>query len=627
MAIKPLNHHYSMENPASIFDEEAMTALELAGRTTAKVNECVQMVNNIPETVAQDVQKHIDSGKFDDQVDKYAGQLKQQIRDSEAQIRKEIATSDTQMDAQMDAMETRLNKNINTVNARVDGMYSIPTGSTSLDAELIDLRTDYNGNTHASAGTAIRTAFTEGKRDWYQNVGAYGYHGWADPLTYEIYAQYNGTTCFRVNFKSYASVRAKGSIYTIRFTDAAIADIKDWIVKTSESRATIYIPTYKQYVYNIVDEMFHFREGANLLSGDISLIKTGWGYPVGGTLMDEYVIRSIDLQRVEIENIKTGISNSGEKPYEPTDLISGIGNSYRDVQDGNCFLFFTDPHLMGSYGGNDWRADFDTAIRKLADDYVNTPAQFVVCGGDWLNHGDTRAEASYKLGVINGVMRKTFGDDYYPVVGNHDTNYQGKAEAGMDSNTGELSAMAINNLWNLQSKQVKTGTRNYYTFETKNTLFIVLDTHLDWTGATFNTYFNEQLEWLAGVLKNNDKDNVVIFAHMYYVDDNGTVNYLAQNTLRLAHLFNERAIDVVTEETLKGVDFTGTKGYVRFFMCGHNHRDFVETPLAGCSIPVICTTNLGSGSADYCVADYKTGKLTLHRTLNGDSRVVDLPTF
>lgn len=45
MAVNPLNH-YSFTTPASQYDEEALTALELAGRTAAKVNECVDAFNN-----------------------------------------------------------------------------------------------------------------------------------------------------------------------------------------------------------------------------------------------------------------------------------------------------------------------------------------------------------------------------------------------------------------------------------------------------------------------------------------------------------------------------------------------------------------------------------------------------
>lgn len=52
--------HYSMENPCSIFDEEAMTALELAGRTAKKVNECVDTINKHLEDCAITINSHID---------------------------------------------------------------------------------------------------------------------------------------------------------------------------------------------------------------------------------------------------------------------------------------------------------------------------------------------------------------------------------------------------------------------------------------------------------------------------------------------------------------------------------------------------------------------------------------
>lgn len=151
MALNPLNHHYAMENPASVYDEEAMTALELAGRTTAKVNETVRAFNelesqtnehleNQDKTIAQrmqaqdnaiakmnnetmptkvktEFQKNLDNGTFEGMVDTYAGNLE----------------------------------------ARVDNLLgAVPEGGTSMDAEVIDARTDHHGKTWANAGQAIR---------------------------------------------------------------------------------------------------------------------------------------------------------------------------------------------------------------------------------------------------------------------------------------------------------------------------------------------------------------------------------------------------------------------------------------------------------------------------------------
>ena len=55
MTIEKLNHHYSFTNPASIYDEEALTALELAGRTAAKMNEVVDDQN----ALRQETESHL----------------------------------------------------------------------------------------------------------------------------------------------------------------------------------------------------------------------------------------------------------------------------------------------------------------------------------------------------------------------------------------------------------------------------------------------------------------------------------------------------------------------------------------------------------------------------------------
>ena len=41
--------HYSLTSKTAIYNEEAMTAIELAGFTAEKVNECVDAVNGIKQ--------------------------------------------------------------------------------------------------------------------------------------------------------------------------------------------------------------------------------------------------------------------------------------------------------------------------------------------------------------------------------------------------------------------------------------------------------------------------------------------------------------------------------------------------------------------------------------------------
>lgn len=46
--ISPLGH-YALENPASVYDEEALTALELAARVAGKVTEIITEFNELAE--------------------------------------------------------------------------------------------------------------------------------------------------------------------------------------------------------------------------------------------------------------------------------------------------------------------------------------------------------------------------------------------------------------------------------------------------------------------------------------------------------------------------------------------------------------------------------------------------
>ena len=151
MPLNPLNHHYAIEHQATVYDEEAMTALELAGKTTGKVNETVEAFNKleaetnnhldtqdqliddrleaqdekltrmetvqIPQTVKDEVTAHIAGGDFDTAIDKYAGNL-----------------------------ETRMDNLLG----------SMVTGSTTGDAELIDGRTGATGKAYANVGEHIR---------------------------------------------------------------------------------------------------------------------------------------------------------------------------------------------------------------------------------------------------------------------------------------------------------------------------------------------------------------------------------------------------------------------------------------------------------------------------------------
>lgn len=123
-------NHYSITHAPSVYDEEAMTALELAGRTAGKMNELIddhyairEEVNHFTRQGAYDivedkVEEHILSGDFDRAIANHAGEL-----------------------------EARLDNLIGTV----------PEGSTTMDAEVIDARVRYDNVAEDNAGAAIRS--------------------------------------------------------------------------------------------------------------------------------------------------------------------------------------------------------------------------------------------------------------------------------------------------------------------------------------------------------------------------------------------------------------------------------------------------------------------------------------
>lgn len=68
----------AISTACTVHDEEALSALELAGRTAAKVNECVKLVNdtcekleeNLKDTLVAAMTDMLDNGTLDDAMDK-----------------------------------------------------------------------------------------------------------------------------------------------------------------------------------------------------------------------------------------------------------------------------------------------------------------------------------------------------------------------------------------------------------------------------------------------------------------------------------------------------------------------------------------------------------------------------
>lgn len=705
--------HYSLENPASVYDEEAITALELAGRTAAKVNECINQVNEnteaLPGMVADTVQEHIDGGAFNEQIDTFAGDIKDQV---EANDKKQT---------------TNLANEVATLSKRINNIVSNP-GNGSTPTELVDARTDGLGNTHASLFESLQTQSKQASNIHQglvylgsnscvdltvnndgtitiKSVGRLTYRGyygtkvleWAecavniptDKITYitdktveitlptyhsfvynvkdKLYYFRNHAVCepFDIplvqngygnpykgvlvdEWKYRNLVRQKADMFVVNgayiyqgstgdmvFTpnntketldvyfigrltwcwrndnkviewdlDGSLSEIKDHVTVESSTRVTISIPGWNALVYNINDNKYHLRWRANMFEGDIPAIMTGYLQLLGGTLVSEWNAKQSNkfLAYLEGSNIANVIPDS----------VKTYAGQINGTDKFESFLFFTDPHLCE---GTDWETEFQTYKDYLEGVYASTPATFALCGGDWLGNSDTVEQACFKLAFIDKQMHSIF-DRYYPMVGNHDTNYQGKLQEGDANYTGQLSTQTIKNLW------FRDQGKAYYRFQGEHTDFLVLDSGLD-NRTSLDAYDTEQLIWMCNELITSPAENMAVALHIYY--DNGTADEniapLARAMSDIAGAFNARTSYNLSDRTF---DFSGASGKIRFILAGHRHGDTLTTAQG---IPLVVTADTrhgGQPTFELVLVDYDNNKLSLTRVGSGVTRTADI---
>ena len=279
----------------------------------------------------------------------------------------------------------------------------------------------------------------------------------------------------------------------------------------------------------------------------------------------------------------------------------------------DAFLFFTDPHFMKA---QDWSGNTKKYVEIIRKWYDCTPTDFIVCGGDWLQNNDTQALALSKLGFIDGIMNHTF-DRYYPILGNHDTNYQGVVSAD-DSSRGDLLQGTLNSIW-----FNRVGGKSYYDFKARATKFYVFDSGIDWTVGVVSEYEWEQVDWFANKLLAGSDEHIGLMLHL--ISNNASEIQpvaFAQILLDIAYAFNSRTS--ITRHDIT-YDFTSATGYVEFMLGGHTHSDLSATFH---DIPIVTTTRVltpgTNPTFDLVLVDYTNNKLKMVRIGSGSDREFDL---
>lgn len=328
---------------------------------------------------------------------------------------------------------------------------------------------------------------------------------------------------------------------------------------------------------------------------------------------------------------------SGQKVPEPIALqlvpsyvndkrakLAEIASAYSNG-DVEMFAFMTDMHYMSANDvwDDNTQAVLAKNINELYEWWSMTPCAYMLFGGDWLNNGDTPSIAKMKLGIVAGMTSHTFGERVHHIIGNHDTNYQGKSSVGAGANTGRLPVSSI-------ETALLCGGKSYYSFDGPYARCYVLDSGIDWEQSV-DDYTTEQLKWLAASLRDDDCRHSFLAMHIVTntskSDYNGTIipTQRSKAFIDVAAAYNAKSTITIGDTKF---DFASTIGKVAYVIAGHTHWD-ANGVVNG--IPVVITTNAYSVGADgttptfdvACV-DYTNGTMHLVRIGNGNNRTVQI---
>lgn len=372
---------------------------------------------------------------------------------------------------------------------------------------------------------------------------------------------------------------------------------------------------YRAFVYDVVYKKFkvlgHISESDS--STEIPLVFSNYG-TIGGRLIESNNQDAFE----RLNEIDTKLNSIPTNEFSSANVakIKEFSSLFNNTNNIESFIFFTDPHL--TEGNGDWETEFKTYLNTLKEVEKRAPSSFIVCGGDWLGNSDLQTEACYKLGYVDSYMKSNF-DDYHLVVGNHDTNYQGKLNSDSENWTGTITNNTIKNLW------YRKEQKSYYRFEGQHTDYYVLDTQIESTIGT-SEYSIEQLDWFASELIKNKSTHTAIFMHMYINqndagDGNPGYSDFSMAVGNIIQAYNSHA-----SISISGInyDFSNCDGHIDYVMCGHTHIDYIET-IGG--VPCIITANMKNGNVptfDLCLTDYDNNELCLVRIGTGENRTIKI---
>lgn len=442
----------------------------------------------------------------------------------------------------------------------------------------------------------------------------------ADDYTFGVSA--NNTSIFQI-YKNADDLNAVGN-----YPNKTVHVNANSTHSATRDKLAVDIPSGKMFAlfydraYTNTIEFYAFDANNNYTKIGTSGLK--YGYFVFAALTNYEYIGITVTSNTSADDYKFAIAIEGTPFYDiyyNNNLVENIDSTYNcapkvsqfvslyiNAGVSDSFIFFTDPHLLKNGNTTDFIPEFEKRTSIIKAFFEKTSTECMICGGDWLEWDDTPVNALYKLNLMTGRMKEICPAHYFPILGNHDTNYQGTEVDGVKA----LSQDVLNSIMFPYQRKA------YYSFEMNHATGYVLDTGIDTTSA-MNEYRWAQIDWLANELLENDPQHSAIYCHIVWnVPASTSITPMMDNLQELLGAYNAHSTI-----TLNGIsyDFTSCSGKVGYVLGGHLHEDRYD--IENYSVPFIVRKNVRASNNvptfDLVLVDWENGKLYFVRVGSGES--------
>lgn len=140
------------------FDNNANAIKELQNLYVELKSYVDNYFNNldVQEEINNKLDEMFSNGQLSDLIEKYINPIVNEQNKKLENMQNTIYLQNNTINAQ-NTKFSNMQQEIDTNSSRIDKITKLPAGSTSGDAELIDIRTGYNGKVYSNAGTSVRT--------------------------------------------------------------------------------------------------------------------------------------------------------------------------------------------------------------------------------------------------------------------------------------------------------------------------------------------------------------------------------------------------------------------------------------------------------------------------------------